>query len=584
MIQWKNEILLKEARVNDLLKLSRFIMTLQLERAAVTLAVFVDARRGSITDLSEEYTETDRMLNEVTWRQFGDEKIFENKLRFQIRIDDFRERVLLVATLVSKNASSLRSSGESIIGDREVLEFYTLGTSRMLTALEIALAEAQSGSNWKILMSYFNMLQLIESSGIGMSYGLRFFSKGKLIDEDIIAFVRTNALMYEYYKQTRELIPADIGEVLHKLFNSEEFININASTAQILSNIITESDEERATKYFEGSMTFIRTLGIVLDLLTEKVKVLAAQDLNDSNMSQVWGILLLVFIMLLSPILVFLAKNAISSIQIFAVSVEKKSEDMKRQKRKQDALILKMLPKGVVDKLNNGVDTAENFESATLFFSTVVDFSCVTRSCKAMEIVNFLNDLYNTMDQRMDQHDVYKVETISDSYLVVSGLPNRNGDKHAAEICRMALDLQAASGMVIRPDIRPRTIQMKCGVHTGPIVAGVVGSKMPRYCLFGDTINTASRMQSTSEAAAENINPHMPRYCIFGDTINIASFMQTTSEAGKIQISNSTNMILDMQGGFKTEERGGVEVKGKGLMQTFWLIEEKGKELPPSSN
>ena len=68
-------------------------------------------------------------------------------------------------------------------------------------------------------MSYFNMLQLIESSGIGMSYGLRFFSKGKLIDEDIIAFVRTNALMYEYYKQTRELIPADIGEVLHQLFN-----------------------------------------------------------------------------------------------------------------------------------------------------------------------------------------------------------------------------------------------------------------------------------------------------------------------------------------------------------------------------
>ena len=102
---------------------------------------------------------------------------------------------------------------------------------------------------------------------------------------------------------------------------------------------------------------------------------------------------------------------------------------MKRQKRKQDALILKMLPKEVVEKLNTGADIAENFESATLFFSSVVDFALVTRKCRAMEIVNFLNNLYRTMDDRIDNHDVYKVETISDSYLVASGLPRRNGDK-----------------------------------------------------------------------------------------------------------------------------------------------------------
>ena len=80
--------------------------------------------------------------------------------------------------------------------------------------------------------------------------------------------------------------------------------------------------------------------------------------------------------------------------KVFAVSLEKKSHGMKRQKRKQDALILKMLPKEVVDKLNSGADIAENFESATLFFSTVVDFAEVTKKCTAMELVTFLNDLY----------------------------------------------------------------------------------------------------------------------------------------------------------------------------------------------
>lgn len=76
-------------------------------------------------------------------------------------------------------------------------------------------------------MSYFNMIQLIESSGIGLVYGLRFYGQGQLSEKDVISYVRTNALLYEYYKQARELIPEDIGEELVKLFNSEDFIIVN---------------------------------------------------------------------------------------------------------------------------------------------------------------------------------------------------------------------------------------------------------------------------------------------------------------------------------------------------------------------
>ena len=102
-------------------------------------------------------------------------------------------------------------------------------------------------------MSYFNMIQLIESAGIGLVFGLRFYGTGQLNEKDIVSYVRTNALLYEYYKQAREILPMDIGSELQTLMNSEAFTIVNTSTAQILGNVEIKADNAKGRKYFEGS-------------------------------------------------------------------------------------------------------------------------------------------------------------------------------------------------------------------------------------------------------------------------------------------------------------------------------------------
>lgn len=158
-----------------------------------------------------------------------------------------------------------------------------------------------------------------------------------------------------------------------------------------------------------------------------------------------------------------------------------------------------------------------------------------------MEVVNFLNDLYSTFDRIIGFYDVYKVETIGDAYMIVSGCPEKNGLNHSRETALVALAiLDAIKCFTIqhKPDYQ---LKIRIGIHSGPVCAGVVGHKMPRYCLFGDTVNTASRMESTGFPL-------------------------------KIHVSEVTKSILDSFGTFLLELRGEIEIKGKGKMTSYWLL------------
>ncbi|XP_053447082.1 atrial natriuretic peptide receptor 1 isoform X2 [Nycticebus coucang] len=226
--------------------------------------------------------------------------------------------------------------------------------------------------------------------------------------------------------------------------------------------------------------------------------------------------------------------------------VEERTQAYLEEKRRAEALLYQILPHSVAEQLKLGETVqAEAFDSVTIYFSDIVGFTALSAESTPMQVVTLLNDLYTCFDAVIDNFDVYKVETIGDAYMVVSGLPVRNGQLHAREVARMALALlDAVRSFRIRH--RPQEqLRLRIGIHTGPVCAGVVGLKMPRYCLFGDTVNTASRMESNGEAL-------------------------------KIHLSSETKAVLEEFGGFELELRGDVEMKGKGKVRTYWLLGEWG--------
>ncbi|XP_048097157.1 soluble guanylate cyclase gcy-37 [Alosa alosa] len=265
---------------------------------------------------------------------------------------------------------------------------------------------------------------------------------------------------------------------------------------------------------------------------------------------------------LIYPAVLFSFKQMTEWIQNYACSLRERTEDLKRERRLAEDLLHQMLPKSVAKQLRQQKHVeAESYEQVTIFFSDIVGFTipypeqslhvlCSPLRLQGKQTSVMLNNLYMTPLWRhcskvnSDSCDVYKVETIGDAYMVVSGLPERNGDKHADEIAKMSLDLVAAVRQVAIPHMPNQRLQLRAGIHTGPCVAGIVGYKMPRYCLFGDTVNTASRMESTS----------LPQ---------------------KVHASSATYLALMKDNAYELQLRGEIEVKGKGKMNTYWLVGHK---------
>ncbi len=211
--------------------------------------------------------------------------------------------------------------------------------------------------------------------------------------------------------------------------------------------------------------------------------------------------------------------------------------DLKREREKAERLLLNILPEKIAARLKNGEATiAESFPSVTVLFADLCGFTGFSKQVDARHLVGLLDEIFSAFDHLANALGVEKIKTIGDAYMAVAGLPEVRDD-HADAIAGMALGMLDAFRDIVRS--RGLALELRIGMHSGPVVAGVIGRHKFSYDLWGDTVNLASRMESHGEPS-------------------------------RIHLSAATRALLGDR--FRVAERGEITVKGGGSMATFFLL------------
>ncbi len=221
-------------------------------------------------------------------------------------------------------------------------------------------------------------------------------------------------------------------------------------------------------------------------------------------------------------------------------------EALRYQQECTEELLLNILPSPIAQRLKRAESTiADNFADVTVLFADLVNFTEISAEIPPTRLVDLLNKIFSEFDQLAEKHSLEKIKTIGDAYMVVGGLPTTRPD-HAEAIAEMALDMQQK--ITRFKGLNGEPFRLRIGINTGPVIAGVIGTKKFTYDLWGDTVNVASRMESHGVAGCIQVTP-------------------TTYERLKDK--------------YVFEERGVTHIKGKGDMITYWLM-GRADHMPPT--
>jgi len=257
-------------------------------------------------------------------------------------------------------------------------------------------------------------------------------------------------------------------------------------------------------------------------------KKLERSEMNRSHLEQMWD----------RNSNLFQTLN--SEIEHQRTLIQQQHQQLELERQKSEDLLLNILPRPIAQRLKEDQSViADYFHSTTVLFTDIVGFTKLSENLSPSELVQFLNKIFTSFDNLVEKYQLEKIKTVGDAYMVAGGFPKPRPD-HVEAIADLALEMQES--MVMFHTEKNQSVSMRTGIHTGPAVAGVIGIKKFIYDVWGDTVNTASRMESHGIG-------------------------------GQIQVSNAIYKVLKDK--YILKQRGMIEMKGKGRLMTYWLQGKK---------
>ncbi|XP_073525964.1 guanylate cyclase soluble subunit beta-2-like [Phyllobates terribilis] len=470
------------------------------------------------TEERERTGKREHVIFEVFQKSEGHKKSIKPKEKMDDKEEPYQDQAHGgVKQSNGKNTTALKKSHWDII--RNVVRF---GRGSLLTTFQ----PVYPSRLWMDEMAFCNEFPF----HIVFDKELKVKQAGVNIQKYVPGIQTMDIRLDEYFTIVHPQVTFTISNI--KMFTNSQFV------LKTKREMMPESWKKQPTLKLRGHMIWMDSIQCMIYMCSPKLRSL--QELEERNMH-------------ISDIakhdvtrdLILLNHQRLAEMEL-SNQLERKKEELRIlsknleiEKKKTETLLYAMLPQHVANQLKEGKKVqAGEFPTCTILFSDVVTFTNICSACEPIQIVNMLNAMYSRFDHLTSVHDVYKVETIGDAYMVVGGVPVPV-ETHVQRVANFALGMRMAAKEVTNP-ISGDPIQIRVGIHTGPVLAGVVGDKMPRYCLFGDTVNTASRMESHGVPDKIHLSP--------------TSFNALTTQD------------------FEIVERGVIEVKGKGKMTTYFLL------------